>query len=440
MLVDRRFAGTVALTAARSLRCAARRFAAPRSLKWAIGAALVVVAAAVVVLELFSTPRFPTPTGPYRVGTRIYPAWTDAARPEPFTGNPADHRQVVVQIWYPTQTEGPKQLYVEHRETLSPLAARFHVPAFLFRKIENAPTHAVLNAPAAEGRFPVLLNPTGFYGFRDVSLFWIEELASHGYVVVGMDQPGTAAATVLAAGQVIPAMSKSEFDRYMPLALSRSPNKAPILNGVPLPEGVIPFLAEDLRFVLGRVQALDREDPVLAGHLDGENSGVFGVSLGGYAGPEACRVDRRFRACLAVDAGQTAAVTREGLEQPLMIISRDADVMRAERAEAGGWPEPEIAHTIESQRALFAHNRGDAYYVTMNGMYHVNWTDAPIWTPIVRWIGLAGPIDPYRGFAQTNAYTLAFFDRYLKGQRSPLLDGTAGVLPGDRFEARHAWR
>ncbi len=119
-----------------------------------------------------------------------------------------------------------------------------------------------------------------------------------------------------------------------------------------------------------------------------------------------------------------------------MIIGRDADVIRAERSKVGGWPEFEIVHTVDTQRALFEHNLADAYYVSMNGMFHVNWTDAPIWTPIVRWIGLAGPIDPYRGFAETNAYTLAFFNRYLKGKPSPLLDETPGRLPDARLEVR----
>jgi hypothetical protein len=141
---------------------------------------------------------------------------------------------------------------------------------------------------------------------------------------------------------------------------------------------------------------------------------------------------------VAVDAGQTAAVVREGLQQPLMIMSRDAAVMRAERAKAGGWPEAEIVHTIHDQRALFERNRGDAYYVSMNGMYHVNWTDAPIMTPIIRWMGLAGPIDPYRGFAQTNAYTVAFFDQYLQDHRSALLSEGAPTPSDVKLEVRRS--
>lgn len=400
-----------------------------------VGFLATIAVGAVLWVIIFPTPRFLRPTGPYGVGTRV-DYWIDPTRPEPFTTDTGDHRELVAQIWYPTTGQGTPQPYMDSSESIQALAKPLHVPAFLLGNVEHAPTHALRDVPAAEGRFPVLINPAGFFVFRGASLFWIEELASRGYVVVGLDQPGTSAATVLSDGRVVRVIDKPVLDRYMPLALSDPSNQSPTLNGVALPGGIIPFLADDLRFVLSQVEVLDRDDPILAGHIDTGRAGVFGMSLGGYVAPEACYRDQRFRACLAVDAGKTAAVARDGLAQPLMIIGRDADVMRAERSKAGGWPEPEIAHTIDSQRALFEHNRADAYYVTMNGMFHVNWTDAPIWSPIVRWIGLAGPIDPYRGFAETNAYTLAFFDRYLRGKPSPLLDETSGLQSDVRLEVR----
>lgn len=402
-----------------------------------VALALLLVAAVLIGLWLFPTPQFPEPTGPYRIGTVIYPAWTDEARPEPFTAAPDDRRQLVVQIWYPTtHATGPAQRYIQDRATTSAVAARFKLPAVLLRRVERAPTHAVANASAAEGRFPVLLHPAGFSAFRDSSLFWIEALVSHGYVVIGFDQPGAAAATVLPGDRVIPAVaSVAEFKSYMPLALSQAPNKTPVMNGVSLPGGVIPFLADDLRFVLDRLEMIDREDRVLAGHLDLTRVGAFGLSLGGYAAGQACYRDQRIRACVIADAGQAEEVARNGLRQPVMIFTRDAGSMRRERAQAGGWPEPEIAHTINDQRAVFERSQSDAYYLTMNGMHHLNWTDAPLWSPITKWRGLAGPIDPYRGFELTNAYTVAFFDRYLKGRDSPLLAGSQ-VKSDVRIEVR----
>lgn len=401
--------------------------------------ALLAISMIVLVFILFPVPQFPEPTGPYHIGTRIY-EWIDDSRPEPFTNDPNDVRELIVQVWYPTNDPPLDTFvpYLEHHEVSDALATRLHMPAFLLRNVQKAPTHAIQNALPAPARFPLLLNPTGLSGYRDASLFWIEALVSHGYVVVGIDQPGTAAATVFADGRVVPVIDDIDwFDHYMPLALSHTEHQTPAMNGVPLPGGIIPFLAGDLRFVLDQLAIVDQQDTLLKNHLDLAHTGVFGMSLGGYVGPETCRQDPRLLACLVADAGQTAAVAQYGLEQAVLIMSRDDKIMRQERASAGGWPEPEIVHTINDQRALFDHSRGDAYYLTMNQMYHINWTDVPLWSPAISWLGLAGPIDPYRGYAATNAYTVAFFDRYLKGQPAPLLEGPSIDWPDVQFESHH---
>lgn len=373
--------------------------------------ALILVAAVVSLwFVLFPTPSFPTPSGPHGIGTRLY-SLTDATRPEPFTAASDDSRHLGIELWYPTTDKGKAQPYIEQPAVLAALASRLHVPTALLGRLQDAPTHAVRGAAPEDGPYPVLINPTGFSGFHAASLFWIEELVSHGYVVVTIDQPGTVAAATLDDGTILPVADKTVFDRYMPLAMSQSPDQPLEMNGVSLPGGILPFMAADLSFVLDQLATID---PEISGVLDLDEVGVFGMSLGGYIGPEACRLDGRFKACLAVDSGKSGIVAAEGLAQPTMLISRDAAVMREERSKAGGWPEAEIEQTIASQRTLFEHNRADAYYVTMNGMYHVNWTDAPVWSPLVSWLGLAGPIDPYRGFAATNACTLSFFDHYLK--------------------------
>ena len=407
----------------------------------AISALVLFVAVALAIAAVgFPVPRFAEPTGPFHIGTRTY-HWVDTSRPEPFTADPNDRREFMAQVFYPADVAlgSPTVPYIDHHEVTDVWAARFHVPTFLLSNIRSAPTHAVADARPAAGRFPVLINPTGLGAFRNSSLFWIEDVTSHGYVVVTLDQPGTAAATVFPDGRVIPLMAdRTLFDQYMPPALSRASDQSPVMHGVPLPGGVIPFLAHDLRFALSQVAVLDQDDVLLASHLDTTQAGVFGMSLGGYSGPEACRQDARFRACLAVDAGQTSSVARSGLLQPVLIMSRDAEVMRQERVRGGGWSEEEIAHTLGDERAMYLHARADAYFLTMNSMYHVNWTDAPILTPLMSWLGLTGPINPYRGFAATNAYTVAFFDRYLKAQRPALLDGSTSDWPEVKLERREA--
>ena len=46
-----------------------------------------------------------------------------------------------------------------------------------------------------------------------------------------------------------------------------------------------------------------------------------------------------------------------------------------------------------------------------------------------------GPIDGYRMVKIINDYTLAFFDKHLKGEMSPLLDGPSPDYPDVEFQS-----
>ena len=75
------------------------------------------------------------------------------------------------------------------------MAARvLGLPPFVFSHFADVRTHAVEGRVPVGGRHPVLVFLTGLYGYRQSNTFQVEELVSHGYVVVGLDQPGAAAA------------------------------------------------------------------------------------------------------------------------------------------------------------------------------------------------------------------------------------------------------
>ncbi|MEI7770002.1 MAG: hypothetical protein WCI67_08445 [Chloroflexales bacterium] len=124
------------------------------------------------------------------------------------------------------------------------------------------------------------------------------------------------------------------------------------------------------------------------------------------------------------------------MSQPSMWITRDAETMRLERQRAGGWPEEEIAAHLMTMRAVYQHLRSAGYFVQVAGMFHSNLMDIPNWSPLTAPLGLTGPINAQRAHMIINAYTVAFFDRHLKGQPAALLDGPAESYPDVRFEAR----
>jgi pimeloyl-ACP methyl ester carboxylesterase len=205
--------------------------------------------------------------------------------------------------------------------------------------------------------------------------------------------------------------------------------RAPRLDGRAFEDGMVPYLAQDASFTLDQLAALNQADPngILTGRLDLQRAGIFGVSLGGIVGGEACRLEPRLRACLVMDAPLPADVVRAGLQQPTMWISRDAETMQLEGWSQAGDQGIDAHQT--TMRAVFESLPRDGYLVLVRGMFHLNLTDIPYWSPLTSLLGLTGPIDAQRAHSIINAYSLAFFDRHLKGRPATLLDGPAEQYP-----------
>jgi len=401
-------------------------------------ACLVLVASIQVFLPVF---RFPAPGGPHAVGT-LSIRWVDAGRAELFGDNPADRREIVAQVWYPTdELQGARHAsYLENAAKITEVLARlYHLPPILLRRLGAVRTNAILDAPlsAEKSRYPLLVYLTGLDGTRQISTFQTEELASRGFVVVGLDQPGTVAYARSASGKVIEGRSR---EIMIPLVeQSVEPERpVPSLLGRTWPEGIVPYLAEDVSFVLDRLATIGATGPagILAGRLDLDRVGVFGVSLGGMVAAEACAKDTRLKACLIMDVYLPEDVVKAGLSQPTMLITRDADTMRLERRRAGGWTEKDIALTLGTMRSVYERLRGGGYFISIPGIFHLNFTDVPLWSPLLQSAGMIGPIDPRRAYAIINAYSVAFFEKQLQNSREPLLDGPSPLYPELRFEAK----
>lgn len=398
---------------------------------------LLVSVAAPVALPVF---RFPTPSGPYAIGTSTY-HWVDTGRRELFSPDPAAKRELMAQLWYPAAEDASSQRapYAADAGALSAGLTRslsasgiLRLPSSTFDYFAYVRTNAIPNAPIARDRasYPVLIYLTGLSGWSSANMLQIQELVSHGYVVVGLDQPYTAAAVTLPDGRVVPGLPRPEVQPLIDQSVAPS-TPAPRLDGLPLAGGIIPYLARDVGFALDRLSAVDEADPrhVLTGRLDLAEAGVFGVSLGAITAGQACEEDRRLKACLMMDAAMPVDVARSGLAQPAMWVTRDAATMRLERERAGGWTEKDIRQTLGTMQSAFRRSAPhSSYYLTIPGLFHTDFTDAPLWTPLAAPLGLSGPAG-----AQApdilNAYTLAFFGKALGGERSPLLDGTSRPYP-----------
>ena len=408
------------------------------------GLVLTIFVAVPIMRPVF---HFPKPGGPYAIGTLTY-HWVDTDRADVFSADANARRELMGQIWYPATATKPSssllQLahapYVQNASALAKALSRLkNLPTALFGQFKHVTTHATVGAPVSDGKtnYPVLIFLQGAIGFRQMNTFQVEALVSQGYIVVAIDQPHTAAVVVFPDGREVGAMP---LDQMIPLIhQSHSPAAIPpTLNGRAFEEGIVPYLAHDVSFTLNQLAALNQGNPnaILTGRLNLAQVGTFGISLGGIVGSEACRIEPRVRACLFMDAPMPVDVVKFGLQQPTLWITRDADTMRLERRRSGGWSESEISEHQTSMRAAFAKSQVAGYFVQVPGMFHVNFTDVPYWSPLLPWLGVTGPINAQRAHNIINAYSVAFFNRHLLGNAEALLDDPSSQYPEVIFSAR----
>lgn len=364
-----------------------------------------------IIMPVF---KLPDPSGPYKIGTMTC-FWTDSSRPELFTADPDDKRKLMVQIWYPSDgsKSSPVAPYVQNAGELAPLAELLRLPGFMLDHLQYIATNAVVSASASgkEERYPVLIFSHGRGGYRQENTSLIEELVSYGYIVASIDHSYAACGVEFPDGSVAP-FDKRMWDRGFV-------------------DSMIPYLAQDAVFTLNKLTEINQNDPngILTGKLNLQQAGIAGLSLGGEISAEACQSDKRFQACLIMDTWMPKDVLQQGLKKPAMWISRDEQSMKLE-----GWTEAAIVETQTSMQAAYENLPDDGYIVRAKGMFHQDFSDAPLLSPITPLLGITGPIGKERARAITSAYTLAFFDRYLKGRQNGLLSGPSSQYPEVLFE------
>jgi hypothetical protein len=128
----------------------------------------------------------PPPTGPHRVGTASLHL-VDGSRPDPVAG-PGHHRELMASVWYPA-TRDAQRHPVAPWMTAAPMRALLAANGF-DADAATAPLTAGHESAAAlrtPDRLPVIVFSHGARGHRSETTIVVQELASHGYVVVTVD-------------------------------------------------------------------------------------------------------------------------------------------------------------------------------------------------------------------------------------------------------------
>ena len=367
---------------------------------------------------IFRPALFAKPTGKYAIGTVSY-CVTDPNREEIFITDKHQARQIPIQVWYPAEKTSQSDYapYIPEATKVSEaISELLHIPKALLYPLQFKRSNALAKAPVnkEKAQYPVLLYLTGLYGHRCINTFQIQELVSQGYIVVGIDCPIAVALATFPDGSTLKSLPRTLIDPMLNESLTE---ENPLLNynGKTFEGGLIAYFAKDVSQVIDFLTALNTNDPnhLLYNKLNLDRLGAFGVSLGGVIVSEASWRDRRIKASLIMESPIPKKIAQTGLPVPTMVITRPAEAMRAERKKSGGWTESDIEQHLSTMRALFE-NTAESEFVQLPDMFHVDFTDVPLWIPFAQSLGLSGSTPIEETHDKLNSLTLNFFEEYLQ--------------------------
>lgn len=335
-------------------------------------AGILLYAAALFPAILFPKFTLPAPTGDLSVAVADY-TWVDENRVETFTET-GEKRALTIRVWYPEK---------------------------------------------AEGKYPLVVFSHGAFGTIDSNISACMDLASNGYVVVSIAHPCHAAYVEDVNGKVT--IANLDFVNSIYAANAANDESASYTLSRPW----MKLRVDDENFVLDTLleKAAGAEAPFSL--VDTNKIGLFGHSMGGASSAQLGRERGDIDAVLILEGtmfGEYVGV-KDGVgvyvDEPYPVPLLDVysaqvfDLLKA--------------YPREDYTNFYAGDRAACYgTVVFNGAGHLNFTDLPLFSPLLARLLGVGTVDPRACIEDVNHVVLTFFNSYLKEGDTPNLQKEYG--------------
>ena len=341
--------------------------------------------------------KMPKLTGKYSIGSTIH-HWTDQERKEWFTDDPNDVRQIMVQLWYPAQKTKKAEMtpYLDKIDLRSQTMAKAgKFPPQLIKHLELTKTNSHLNLKAEPeaAPLPIIIISHGITGMRHIHTSLAEKLSNNGYLVIALDHSYDANLTIFPDGSV--ADYRSDITGFP--------------DSVSIRKKQLQTRAADVQFVINQLIKIQsgKIKHQLNGYLDLNRIGVAGHSYGGGTSIMVSYLDPRVKATLVLDSWMNPLpqkIIENGIQQPLIYIGRPK------------WTDSDYPTNTDLVAKLMDNTKGANYYLTINETLHLNYCDAPLFSPLAKYFLDIGKMNGIKSVNLINNISLQFFDQHLKSE------------------------
>ena len=365
----------------------------------------------------------PKPTGKYKIGTtELY--ITDSSRKERFKKR--DFRHIYIKIWYPTNNiEGiTPELYLQNysAELIHSIFKTKDFSEEWLGDLKSQKTHSYPNAKidTSSFKYPMIVFTPGYYfGMAELYSAYMEELASHGYIVCSVNHPYEQPFISFPDEDIYIKKKRTQW-AYLQLVFANwfhfrnTESKEKIEKTTRYYHKMLhrfnkalDYWVDDTKFFLDYLDAYGQanENGVVRA-IDMDRIGGLGQSFGGAVIGQLCLRDERVKAGINLDCFQFGDVIDEPLVQPFMLMQSDYQ------------PTWNMGNTIN-----YEHNNGDFLLLHLNKASHFVFSDGAVLPyDTKKFEGrMIGEVDGSYLLKITNNYMLDFFNHYLNDAKADLI-------------------
>jgi len=306
----------------------------------------------------------------------------------------------MVSLWYPARPRGERRAQYMTPAESKIFLERNRVTGVPTDILSRVRTNAFRDAqPVGRRRsLPLVVLSPGFIQNRATLTALAEDLASHGYLVAGIEHTYESAAASFPDGRVATCVACEVDDQpgfWDKLGAGRAADVSYVLDELTGPHPAWPG-----------ARLIDPSRIAMAGH-----------SAGGASSIVAMLADSRLRAGIDMDGEVHTPIPATGLSRPFLFLGQ--------AIHSPGGPE----NSWEQQWPRLS---GWKRWLVVAGTVHTSFTDLTLLAEQLG-IDIGAGMPAARSLQITRSYTRAFFDLHLRHRPQPLLDEPSSRYPEVKF-------
>jgi dienelactone hydrolase len=303
-----------------------------------------------------------------------------------------ENRKIRLQVWYPTDSIEGLELTKWHYdgvESVRGLSIDNHFPSFFLDETAMISSNSYKDAQVSNSfnSYPVIIISHGWRSQRTLHTDIAEELASNGYIVVGIEHTYGSVSTVFEDGTVA----------------YKDPNALPWDESfLQKANQLVNTYADDVTLTLDYLETLNTTNQLFKERLNLSKIGLLGHSTGGGGDVVVSIKDNRIKSFIGLDPWVEPideTVLSQGIKIPSLIL-------RSEEWETG---------ENNTNLSILMNNSDTVISLyQIENTTHLDFSMMYMYSPLIKIIGFSGSIDSLYLSDMLKTVTTSFFNETLK--------------------------